>query len=260
MGTVLVKSFLFAGKLIETRLFVRFADMWAGYSYEWNDAQTDANLVVEDGLTKNIVNGSGRCKAGTFRSATTASNVTTKRWDFRSGSRPRSSIAPFRTPRGRPPTSSNTLEHIGVFDAPVARITPLVDPRVPDNSGVADARARSYLHANCAICHRPEGNYSSIDMRYGVPLAKMNVCNVDPNKGDLGVVRIQAAFPGDAGQVGDALAHAGARYEGGPHAAASNLGYGYDRHGRHFRLDQVGHHMSLEEYSNLPTTIVRGES
>jgi hypothetical protein len=32
-------------------------------------------------------------------------------------------------------------------------------------------------------------------MRYGVPLAKMNVCNVDPNKGDLGVAGSKRLFP-----------------------------------------------------------------
>ncbi|MES1210649.1 MAG: hypothetical protein ABUS79_32330, partial [Pseudomonadota bacterium] len=45
VGTVLVKNFLFGGRFIETRLFVRFADIWYGFSYQWNSAQTDATLV-----------------------------------------------------------------------------------------------------------------------------------------------------------------------------------------------------------------------
>jgi len=195
VGTVLVKTFLFAGKLIETRLFVRFADMWAGYSYEWNDAQTDANLVVEDGLTKNIVNGSGKMQSWYFPKRNDCLECHNETVGYSLGLETAQLDRTFSYPSGTSANQLNTLEHIGVFDAPVARITPLVDPRVPDNSGVADARARSYLHANCAICHRPEGNYSSIDMRYGVPLAKMNVCNVDPNKGDLGVVGSKRLFP-----------------------------------------------------------------
>ena len=44
VGTVMVKSFLFDGKLVETRLFVHLdAATWAGYSYEWDEAQTDAH-------------------------------------------------------------------------------------------------------------------------------------------------------------------------------------------------------------------------
>ena len=43
VGTVMVKSFLFDGKLVETRLFVHFdAATWVGYSYQWDEAQTDA--------------------------------------------------------------------------------------------------------------------------------------------------------------------------------------------------------------------------
>ena len=45
-GTVLVKSFRLGGQLIETRLLMRHPDTgWAGYTYEWNDAQTTATRV-----------------------------------------------------------------------------------------------------------------------------------------------------------------------------------------------------------------------
>ena len=42
VGTVLVKSFLFNKKLLETRLFIRMSDMWRGYSYMWADDASDA--------------------------------------------------------------------------------------------------------------------------------------------------------------------------------------------------------------------------
>jgi hypothetical protein len=46
-GTVLMKNFSLGTRLVETRLFMRHPDgNWAGYSYEWNDQQTDATLVV----------------------------------------------------------------------------------------------------------------------------------------------------------------------------------------------------------------------
>ncbi len=55
--TVLVKSFALkteAGnptsrRWIETRLFTRQAGEWVGYSYRWNDAQTEALLVAKEG-------------------------------------------------------------------------------------------------------------------------------------------------------------------------------------------------------------------
>ena len=49
VGTVMVKSFLFDSKLLETRLLMRFdATTWVGYTYKWDEAQTDATLVGDE--------------------------------------------------------------------------------------------------------------------------------------------------------------------------------------------------------------------
>src|SRR5882672_7550808 len=51
-GSILVKNFRLGTTLVETRLFMHHSDgSWAGYSYQWNDAQTDATLV-SGGATK----------------------------------------------------------------------------------------------------------------------------------------------------------------------------------------------------------------
>src|SRR5262249_45573016 len=48
IGSVLAKEFRIGGQRVETRLFVRHTDgAWAGYSYEWNDEQTDATLLPD---------------------------------------------------------------------------------------------------------------------------------------------------------------------------------------------------------------------
>src|SRR5450432_1287433 len=49
VGTVMIKIFMFDEKLVETRLFMHLnADNWIGYSYEWDEAQTDATIVSAD--------------------------------------------------------------------------------------------------------------------------------------------------------------------------------------------------------------------
>jgi hypothetical protein len=49
VGTVLLKNFGFDGKVVETRLFLRFDETrWAGYSYQWNEAQTEALIVPDE--------------------------------------------------------------------------------------------------------------------------------------------------------------------------------------------------------------------
>ncbi|MCE7903844.1 MAG: hypothetical protein DYH20_14695, partial [Gammaproteobacteria bacterium PRO9] len=46
-GSVLLKSFRVGNQLVETRLLMRHTDgVWAGYTYEWNDAQTAATRVI----------------------------------------------------------------------------------------------------------------------------------------------------------------------------------------------------------------------
>jgi hypothetical protein len=55
IGTVMIKNFLFDGKLVETRLFmhvdaataavIQNGSDWVGYNYAWNDQQTEATVV-----------------------------------------------------------------------------------------------------------------------------------------------------------------------------------------------------------------------
>ena len=46
-GSVLVKHFRLGTRLVETRLLMRHPDgIWAGYTYEWNAAGTDATRVI----------------------------------------------------------------------------------------------------------------------------------------------------------------------------------------------------------------------
>ena len=95
-----------------------------------------------------------------------------------------------------------TLEHIGLFDAPV-RTTGLDALPLPTATGTPqtlEARTRSYMHANCAICHRPGGEYPAIDLRWSTALKDMNICNVDQNKGDVGVPTSKRMVPGMPGQ------------------------------------------------------------
>jgi uncharacterized repeat protein (TIGR03806 family) len=195
VGTVLMKNFLFAGKLLETRLFVRSADRWTGYSYAWNDTETDATIVSTDGDTKMILNGSGQPQTWWFPSRGGCLECHN---DAIGGSIGLETIQLDRKltyPSGVEADQISTLEHIGLFDAPVPRLTPLVDPGSPDMGQAKDARARSYLHANCSMCHRPDGPFNGLDLRVGVPLAQMNICNTPPQKGDQGVAGAQLLVP-----------------------------------------------------------------
>jgi hypothetical protein len=51
-----------------------------------------------------------------------------------------------------------------------------------------EQRARSYLHANCSHCHRPDGQAVGwLDFRYDTTLKNTGACGVMPMKGTVGV-------------------------------------------------------------------------
>jgi uncharacterized repeat protein (TIGR03806 family) len=181
-ASVAVKTFKVGDKKVETRLFVRYADGgWAGYSYEWNDAQTDAVLLAE-GKTKDLGNGS----SWYFPSRNECFACHTPMAGFTLGLEARQ-LGPV-------------LDRFApVLDKPLAKeaFAPL---RAADTVGATnEERARGYLHANCSMCHR-EGSgagAATLDLRVDRAFAAMRTCNVAPQAGELGVPDAKLVTPGD---------------------------------------------------------------
>jgi len=97
----------------------------------------------------------------------------------------------------------DTFAADGVFDSAPAKPynAALVTPYAgqlgsPPASATATERARSYLHANCAFCHRPDGEFNSVDLRYGTAFGHTGLCNAVPAKGTEGVDNATNLTPG----------------------------------------------------------------
>jgi uncharacterized repeat protein (TIGR03806 family) len=185
VGTVLMKHFRFSGALIETRLFMRHPDgEWAGYSYEWDAQGTDATLV-QGGKTVTIGTGSWR-----YPSSSECLACHTAAAGFALGleaAQLNHDLTYAGT--GRTANQLRTLDAVAMFATPLG--DPSLQPSMPDPFDTAaplGARARAYLHTNCAQCHRPEGpTQTSLDLRYGTLLTSTNACAVQPQAGDLGI-------------------------------------------------------------------------
>jgi mono/diheme cytochrome c family protein len=93
-----------------------------------------------------------------------------------------------------------TLEHIGAFTAPLpsppADLPRLVDYQ--DDGQDLAARARSYLHANCAHCHMKwGGGNAEFQLLYTLDLGDTGTVGVRPGHGAFGLPDPKVLVPGD---------------------------------------------------------------
>jgi uncharacterized repeat protein (TIGR03806 family) len=194
-GSVLMKHFRLNGELIETRLFMRHPDGdWAGYSYEWNTQQTDATLVqgqkvVAIGGQDWIYPSGNECLTCHTPAAGFALGLETAQLNH-----------DFTYPTtGRTAHQLLTLDEIVMFGSPLG--DPSLHPALaaPSDAGAAlDARARAYLHTNCAQCHRASGpTPSSMDLHFDTALGNTAACDAAPQSGDLGIANPRIIAPGD---------------------------------------------------------------
>jgi uncharacterized repeat protein (TIGR03806 family) len=195
VGTVLVKSFRVDGALVETRLLVRHDDgEWAGYSYAWEGS--DATLVDAGGRVVRLPGGqqwSFPSRAGCLVCHTAAAG---RSLGWETGQLTGFTHYPAT---GRTAHQLSTLAAIGVFGNPPAE--PERASRFPalDDEGSAVAeRARTYLHVNCSMCHRPSGGaQGEMDLRHATAFVDSGLCDRAPAEGNLGVDGARLFAPGD---------------------------------------------------------------
>jgi uncharacterized repeat protein (TIGR03806 family) len=192
-GSVIGKHFRLNGDLIETRLLLNHANSgWRGYSYEWNDTLTDANLLT-DAKDKSI---SGQ--DWHYPSAAECMLCHTQAAGISLGPE----VGQLNRDFVYPTTTANqliTLESIGLL------ADPLNDQQkstafyaIDDTAYSAELRARSYLHSNCANCHQPGGpGGGNIDLRMSASFTATGLCNQAPLTGDLGQNNPVLLAPGD---------------------------------------------------------------
>jgi uncharacterized repeat protein (TIGR03806 family) len=196
-GTVLVKNFRLNSQLIETRHLMRHPDgIWAGYTYEWNAAETQATRV-RGGKTVSV-NG----QVWIFPDEAQCMQCHTTAAGFALGPETAQLNKDFTYPStGITANQLATLDHIVAFASPLPAIPdslPLM-PDPTDSSASLNDRARAYLHTNCAQCHQASGPTPvDLDFRYTTSLANTNACDAVPQAGDLGLANPRIIAPGDA--------------------------------------------------------------
>ncbi len=188
-GTVTVKTFFLGGKRLETRIFhydqlggnEEIGDAyWRGYTYVWNDDQTDAELLEAKGADRKIKTGAGEVN-WRFPSRTECTLCHTTPAKYALG------LNTQQLNRNHGGVNQITAwEEMGLFTKPVPA-TPekwarLAEPH--DEKAKLDLRARSYLQANCAHCHiKWGGGNAEFQLIHTLPLDKLGVVGVKPQHG-----------------------------------------------------------------------------
>jgi putative heme-binding domain-containing protein len=207
---------------IETQLLHFDGRFWRGYSYRWNEAQTDATLVSATGSQDTLkisdadAPGGQRQQTWHFSSRVECARCHNQWAEYALAF----NLRQLNRDHNFGGTTANQLlafEQMGLvklpdLNPPVSPPTPAAGPEATDRERLAkvygpladlhddtaslDARARSYLHANCAHCHRTGGGGSAyVELQAEVALDATKVLDVRPTQGTFGIAnaRIVAA-------------------------------------------------------------------
>jgi uncharacterized repeat protein (TIGR03806 family) len=187
VGSVLVKEFTLLGTRVETRLLMRHADgTWGGYAYQWREDGSEADLLAAsqdvdvDGVEWTIPS-RAECSLCHTAAAGNTLGLTTGQLDR---------VVDYA---GVAAPQLATLEHIGLFAAPLAPADTMPAAFGPEP---LDERARAWLDVNCAQCHRPDTWVRvALDLRRDTDLASSGMCAV-PEVGTLGIPGALVVTPG----------------------------------------------------------------
>ncbi|WP_161604358.1 PQQ-dependent sugar dehydrogenase [Roseiconus nitratireducens] len=185
---------------VETQLLHFDGLMWHPYSYAWNPEQTDAALVDAAGETLQV---SLRDADGQLRSVDwTISNraqcqTCHKRWH---GGGIGFKLENLSLDSDSQSSSQlRQLIELGVLNEKRVEqfeVRAMVDPH--DSTADLDRRARSYLTANCAHCHRREGGGTApLELVFSKQTSEINAVGETPTQGDFGITGANVIRPGD---------------------------------------------------------------
>jgi len=182
-NTVFAKTIRLKNRKVETQV-LHFDGFWKGYTYRWNEAQTDADLVPAKGQDA-IIEGQPwrfhsreecmRCHGGNFNHV----------YGFAPGQ---------LNHKGQ----IQRLQKLKIVDSAfekAAKEQPTANPY--DKMAKLETRARSWLHINCAHCHRISGG-SGVNFYLNIetPTDQMALSGMAPTKGHFNLVNPALIQPG----------------------------------------------------------------
>lgn len=173
---------------METRLLYLHEGQWRGYTYEWNEEESDATLLTggrERSVTVLDTSGEPHQFNWNYPTRTECMQCHTSGANTVLGLTTAQLNTDFLYPEsGVTDNQLRTLTHISIFenppDEPPEELPAMADYR--DDGESLFHRSRAYLATNCAMCHRPEGTApGALDLRFETELSGWNAIDVPPS-------------------------------------------------------------------------------
>lgn len=213
-GSVLVKVFGFefevgdpeSRRAVETRFMVRSEGRWEYATYQWNDEGTEGELLEARKTADYTIQRNGEPEVISYQFPEYDDCIACHAEAINDVLGPKTSQ--LNRNRDYDGLDANQLVAMAEIDLLALEedeeIDPSAEPRMAnpqEGEGSLEDRARAYLDANCAHCHRPLGFADSaqyeLDFRYQVSLEDSGICDpimFGPLSGTPRVV------PGDTGE------------------------------------------------------------
>jgi len=188
-GTVFVKTFELPiderhpemKRRLETRLLVLDAEGGVyGATYKWRADNRDADLLATN-LSEDIVvqtAGGPRRQTWYYPSRQDCLTCHTARAGLVLGVKTRQLNRDFTYPSGQRENELRAWRGRGLFEEAPTDEQLAAAPKLAAGNETGrslEDRARSYLDANCAHCHRPGGTVANFDARFETPLEQQNL-------------------------------------------------------------------------------------
>lgn len=174
-----------ATRRLETRFIVTNDDGVYGVTYKWNEDESEATLVGEEGLDEEIeiieADGSQRTQTWRYpgRSQCIACHTTTSGGVLGFKDVQLAGMHPYDD------ADVDQLAHLatlGYFSNPPTDVDdhPRLHPADDDDASLS-ARVRSFFDSNCSQCHQPNGPaVGNWDARFSTPLHEAGIVNAEP--------------------------------------------------------------------------------
>ena len=194
LGSVLIKEFSLENKKIETRLLMKNdTDKWAGYTYLWNDEQTEAELLPagKTVYTADIeyqVPNRVQCQSCHNNSINGAIGPEYRQLNFEH--------------TYSDTVTKNQIEYLSAIGFIKESLLEKKDelPALPDyhlSNFSNEERVQSFAHSNCSHCHNPSGPArGSLDFTWQVK-EQWGACDKDPEVSSLGIEDARLIAPGN---------------------------------------------------------------